>query len=94
MSHELSCVSRLFQSIFSGHGSDGELVPGSIVKVGKKSLTIANKLGEGGFASVYLCTQKHQRYAIKHCKCMSQEQISLIEHEVDVLVCASIEHSK
>eukprot|EP01083_Nonionella_stella_P035819 97699_1 len=84
---------NLLSSIFKGNDDQGLLPTGTNLSIHNRNVKIIQKIGEGGFATVYAAKDSKQKYAVKHCKCMSAEQIQLIDHEIEIMEkCATSNH--
>eukprot|EP01084_Bolivina_argentea_P064262 117230_1 len=85
---------NLLSSLFKG-GDDniGLLPPGTNININNRTVKIIQKIGEGGFATVYSAKDNKRKYAVKHCKCQSSEQIGLIDNEISIMEkCATLDH--
>lgn len=77
---------QFFSTLLKG-GDDtpGILPSGTAISVNNRTIKILDKIGEGGFATVYSARDHQRKYAVKHCKCMSQEQVDLIDREIQIM---------
>lgn len=59
---------------------------GKTIVVGAYTLNVKQKLGEGGYASVYKCKdQQDRQYALKCVNCMTQERFDQFKQEAIIL---------